>query len=263
LKISVVFYLTFAGWRSNIFTTGFVHFEKGGFMDNNPNVIDPLIRERLAIINQRGGSELLNNLFIIGPVYFWPQAIVFHALYWSGKAAGFTEVFAEFSRRPDGCALLHENFLALRGVAGIPRFYFPIIIKTNQTVTAAMVYEKFCGAVPYELFLYYRGEKAPNFFSALKELIEKVHERKILLPPAWRSAGILFASTDNLPVFIGFHGVRIWSKYEEFILGCRQDWRTLLFMIHQQEQKADPKTLPFLQQLAAQVKVNLESKAIV
>jgi hypothetical protein len=233
-------------------------------MNINLDAIDPLIRKRVEIFKKSFGTDLLNNTDIVGPAFFRPQSTVFNAVYWQGKERNFREIFVEFTSNPCGCSLLHLTLSVLQGIPGIPKCFESFKVKENGIVTAAVAYEKFCGAIPYENFLDQGCEEAPFFFSALKELIERVHARKVLLPAAWRSAGILFASASHQPVFISFNNVhvRTWSKYQEFIFGCRQDWLTLLFLIRQQEKTASQTSLPLLQHLEAQVKAKLEAKAI-
>jgi hypothetical protein len=238
-----------------------MHLEKEReSMNKNEYVVDQLVKERLDLIVASGEKGYpLAGLQIHVPSFFYEKTTVFSGIYQEGDDDEVGEVFIEISREQFGCQNLKEALASVKGLSGLPCYYLKI---SFDDLIIGVVYEKMEIVGPYENYLYFHEEQIPYFFSALKDLIDKIHKQGVVLTPRWDNIGTLFIAKDKLPVFITYRGMRKPRFENEFALGCRDDWRTFNKLLRQYEKKSHTDHAKIFERLKKQVRAKIKETAV-
>lgn len=189
--------------------------------------IEELVKRRLAMIANSPEKSRAAKLLMLDPFAFHQNSIVFNAV---DKGEEGKECFVEVSRLPAGIFTGNDTVVCCKDIPGIPRLdTFIEDPKTKDYI--AVVYEKISDASDFDLYYRKKSSEVAYFLAALKLLIEKVHARKIILPPNWDEKGILCVGRDKTPVFIGYNETVTWCGDKEFRAACEGDWLIFLALV--------------------------------
>jgi hypothetical protein len=216
--------------------------------------IDDLVRERLEVIVQNH-----INLLVGEPFSFHPNAIIFHALY-ENEEGETEEVFLEISRLIKGFPLINKTIIFLEKNPATPMHRF--VLQDEIGNYYGLVYEKIFEITAFEIYFLNKKNEICYFLSALKKLIEQLHDYSVVLPPHWNEEGIVYVAKDKMPVLIGYNDVSVWHTPEEFRKVCCENWCAFLDLIADAEIGAPPESIRLLEKLANEVYEEIEKTAV-
>jgi hypothetical protein len=212
----------------NIFSS---YFKKGENMSEQNKILykfGDLVRQRLEII-----ASNRKDYLIIDPHAEHCNSIVFNALHKVEGSEIFEEVFVEVSRLSAGFSMQNRTILMLGNSQSLPKYKFYLV--DERGIYFGVIYEKIFKVMAFERYLWHNHDQIVHFFSALKLLIEDLHEQSVILPLNWRNEEVVYVGENKLPVFIGYNDLIPWNE-EEYLAECALDWLAFLNLIADWEQ---------------------------
>jgi hypothetical protein len=231
--------------------------------------IEDLIRRRLEMIANSPAKSMASKLLILDQ--FYPpreNSIIFNAMYpvEKEKKIGETaaekprEVLVEVSLQSKGFSVDYDTVVYLKDDPALPRCEF-FIADPDTSDLFAVVYQKIFDAADFDLYFRKNGGEAINFLCALKILIDRLHERKIILPPCWDEKGILGVGCDKLPVLTGYNNTVAWHDEKEFLAGCEGDWMIFMTLVVDLEDYAPDEHSELFEKLGKETYAKIEALA--